>query len=70
MNNPCIDVSLGTTTRFRCTAETPWSPNEGERASHPDAHEVGEQEDGYPGGDIVTYKCPHCGVQWKAELPQ
>ena len=28
---------------------------------HPDAREVGDQEDGWPGGDIVTYECPHCG---------
>ncbi len=32
--------------------------------------EVGEQEDGWPGGDIVTYECPNCGTRWKQELPQ
>jgi len=69
MSNPCIDIPLGITTRFRGTAESPWSPDKG-KASHPDAIEVGEQEDGYPGGDLVTCKCPHCGVQWRAELPQ
>ena len=37
---------------------------------HPDAVEVGEQLDGYPGGDIVRYECPHCGLSWKEELPQ
>jgi len=37
---------------------------------HPDAKEVGEQQDGYPGGDIVTYECSHCGARWKEELPQ
>lgn len=37
---------------------------------HDAAHEVGEQEDGYPGGDIVTMECSNCGVRWKQELPQ
>ncbi len=69
MTNPCADVPLGTSTRFRCTAATPWSPDGG-KASHPDAREVGEQEDGYPGGDIVTYECPYCRVRWTQELPQ
>lgn len=58
-----------------CTAAKPWDrvtrPPRGEgRIIHPDAHEVGEQEDGYPGGDIITMKCPHCGVTWREELPQ
>ena len=37
---------------------------------HPDAREVGEQEDGYPAGDIVTLDCPSCGVRWREELLQ
>ena len=37
---------------------------------HPNAREVGEQEDGYPGGDIQRWECPDCGARWKQELPQ
>jgi hypothetical protein len=56
---------------WECTKETPWKPEEWKgRVSHPDAHEVGEQENGYPGGDIVTYECPNCKHRWRAELPQ
>ena len=43
---------------------------EGRKTVHPNAVEVGEQEDGYPGGDIITKKCPDCGKRWKEELPQ
>ncbi len=38
--------------------------------SHPKAVEVGEQEDGWPGGDIVTYECPICKTRWEVEMPQ
>jgi len=55
---------------FNCTAETPWTPDMKGRVAHVDAREVGEQENGYPGGDIVRYECPHCGHRWKQELPQ
>jgi hypothetical protein len=57
---------------FICTAEHPWSPGatKGALVLHPDAREVGEQEDGYPGGDIVTRRCPNCGHEWTQELPQ
>ena len=37
---------------------------------HTNAHEVGDQESGWPGGDIVRYKCDDCGETWKEELPQ
>ena len=57
---------------IKCTKEAPWNgdkePNDYVR--HVDAREVGEQEDGYPGGDIVRYRCPNCGTTWKTELPQ
>ena len=56
--------------RHRCTEKDPWDKTKGGRATHPEAYEVGEQENGYPGGDVVTYKCPHCKHQWKEELPQ
>jgi len=55
--------------RHTCTRENPWQPDMG-RAVHPDVVEVGDQEDGYPGGDIQAYKCPHCGLRFKVELPQ
>jgi hypothetical protein len=53
-----------------CTKDDPWTKEKSPRGFHSSAYEVGEQEDGYPGGDIVTYKCPHCGVTWRSELPQ
>jgi len=37
---------------------------------HPDAVEDGDQEDGWPSGDIQRYICPHCGLHFKVELPQ
>lgn len=37
---------------------------------HNNVVEVGEQEDGYPGGDIITVKCLDCGKTWRVELPQ
>jgi len=55
---------------FHCTKNTPWSKDKGTPVIHTDAHTIGEQEDGYPGGDIVRMKCPHCGHSWKKELPQ
>ncbi len=54
--------------RHICTPDAPY-PGEG-RASHPSCHEVGEQEDGYPGGDIIRMECPICETSWKQELPQ
>jgi len=55
---------------FNCTKETPWGGEDGVLVCHIDAHEVGDQENGYPGGDIVTYECPNCKARWKTELPQ
>lgn len=55
---------------FICTAETPWPKGGPTPVQHVDAHEVGEQENGYPGGDIITMRCPNCGHQWRTELPQ
>ena len=37
---------------------------------HPKAFPIGEQEDGYPGGDLQYYKCPDCGVVWLEEIAQ
>lgn len=53
-----------------CTAERPWRESDGVPALHPDAFEDGEQESGWPAGDVVPMRCPHCGVRWKKELPQ
>ena len=59
-----------TVARFKCTKETPWRPGLPTPVDHDDVHEVGEQRDGWPGGDWVTYECRSCGHQWDAELPQ
>jgi hypothetical protein len=59
-----------TTDRFICTEAHPWAPGLPTPVVHPAAHEVGEQEDGWPDGDIVTMECPVCGHSWKMELPQ
>ena len=56
-----------------CTPETPYTAErdeEGDRWQHSKVSEIGDQENGWPGGDIVTYRCDNCGVKWKAELPQ
>lgn len=39
------------------------------RVVHEDAQEI-SQLDGYPCGDIVIYKCPHCEEEFPVELPQ
>lgn len=54
---------------YRCTKEHPMPPGAKGRWRHMDAREVGEQ-DGRLGGDIVTNKCPNCGVSWEEELTQ
>ena len=58
------------TDRYLCTKETPWAKGLPTPVVHRDAREVGEQADGWPGGDIVTMECPHCGHSWEMELPQ
>ena len=55
---------------FVCTPGTPWTPDKGTPVQHSDVEEIGEQEDGYPGGDIVTKRCRNCGHTWREELPQ
>jgi hypothetical protein len=55
---------------FICTAEHPWVPEtKNWLVLHPDAKK-GEQQDGWPAGDYVPMRCPHCGHEWKKELPQ
>jgi hypothetical protein len=55
-----------------CTKADPWKPEKGSAGGvrHDDVHEVGEQEDGWPGGDVVTCECRSCGHRWRSELPQ
>jgi hypothetical protein len=53
-----------------CTKDAPWKPEMGGPVQHAAVHEIGDQADGYPGGDIVTYECMNCGHRWRAELPQ
>jgi hypothetical protein len=55
---------------FLCTPETPWRKGLPTPVKHTGAHEVGDQRDGYPGGDIVTMECSCCGHRWTTELPQ
>ena len=55
---------------YFCTEKAPWTPDKGTPVMHAKAHEVGEQEDGWPGGDIVTMECPICKTRWRKELPQ
>ncbi len=55
---------------FVCTPGTPWTPDKGTPVQHSAVVEVGEQRDGYPGGDIQRYRCNNCGHEWTAELPQ
>jgi len=40
------------------------------RWEHSGAGEVGDQENGWPGGDIITVRCKDCGKKWREELPQ
>ena len=49
---------------FTCTPETPWHEGIKERpVFHTGAEEL-DQEDGYPGGDIVRMRCGTC-VFWE-----
>lgn len=54
---------------LECTKDAPWKGQPG-RVRHHDTAEVGEQEDGWPGGDIVRIRCRNCGHEWEQELPQ
>lgn len=67
MSTPRTDTEI-----VECTKEHPWDGKvrSGVRVRHSEVREVGEQQDGYPGGDIVTYECRNCGHRWTAELPQ
>jgi len=56
-----------------CTREDPYDREKHKDCHpivHPEARQVGEQEDGYPGGDIIIMVCPICKTRWRRELPQ
>ena len=56
-----------------CTEDNPYSVHRDAPAIrwvHVGAVEVGDQRDGYPGGDIQRFQCPNCGLEWEQELPQ
>ena len=55
---------------YLCTKEHPWTKSIPGPVQHTGAHEVGEQRDGYPGGDIITMECSNCKHRWTEELPQ
>ena len=55
---------------YTCTPENPWKPEYGTPVRHTNVEEVGDQIDGWPGGDIQKYRCKDCCATWKAELPQ
>jgi len=63
MNNQGLPESAGNSGSAPCRKVGPYM-------AHPNAREVGDQEDGYPGGDIVYWERPDCGARWKEELPQ
>lgn len=54
-----------------CSKNHPWDRRKREdvQVVHADAVEV-KQRDGYPGGDLVDYHCPNCGLDFTVELPQ
>ncbi len=60
--------------RLLCRPENPMPIGDHEayryRWEHTNTEEVGDQENGYPGGDIVKIRCKDCGLTWKEELPQ
>lgn len=55
---------------FLCSTEYPMPKGAAGRWEHKNAHEIGDQENGWPGGDIVRIRCDDCGLEWEEELPQ
>lgn len=53
-----------------CTIDNPMPIGSEGRWQHPGAREIGEQRDGWPSGDLQSYICPFCGIQFTCELPQ
>lgn len=55
---------------FQCTEALPWDRTTRGRVRHHGAEVHDSQRGGYPGGDLVTYRCRFCGHEWESELPQ
>lgn len=57
--------------RFVCTKDYPWSPEDGRRASHPDAEYV-DEDIGWGTGESSydVYRCPWCNLTFRVEVPQ
>ena len=55
--------------RNKCTKETPYSHDGKGQWIHPDAV-YQRQEDGWLSGDLEVYRCPHCNLTFRVELPQ
>lgn len=54
---------------IQCTKQRPWNGKRerGDKVCHHDTEQVGKQQDGYPGGDIVRIRCKNCGhTCWRA----
>jgi hypothetical protein len=60
------------TCRYLCSPEHPMPADypSNSRWAHTNVEEVGDQEDGYPGGDMQRMHCKDCGYTWWTELPQ
>jgi len=56
--------------RQLCSPESPMPQGANGRWEHTNVEEVGEQKDGWPGGDYQEYRCKDCGHRWREELPQ
>jgi len=55
---------------IECTQAAPWDRITRGRVRHHGAHEIGDQQSGWPGGDIVRVRCRWCGHEWTEELAQ
>lgn len=56
--------------RWICTPELPMPKGAEGRWEHEVVEEIGDSEDGWPGGDIQRFRCKNCGHEWEEELPQ
>jgi hypothetical protein len=62
-NNPRQDRQI-------CSPENPMPKDAPGQWEHTNTEEFGDQESGYPAGDIIKVRCKDCGHQWTEELPQ